>query len=91
MANGPVTRTLSVMAADPRRDYTSLLPELTPREHATLELVANGLSNAEIARRHRVSVHAVKFHLASIYRKLGVTNRTEASVAYLRAELGRSR
>ena len=44
-----------------------------------------GLTNSEIGRRLHVSVHAVKFHLAAIYRKLGVANRTEAAVAYLRS------
>jgi DNA-binding NarL/FixJ family response regulator len=43
-----------------------------------------GLTNAQIAGRMEVTVHAVKFHLASVYRKLGVTNRTEAAVVYLR-------
>ncbi len=42
-----------------------------------------GLTNTEIARRIGVTVHAVKFHLASVYRKLGVANRTEATVVYL--------
>jgi DNA-binding CsgD family transcriptional regulator len=32
-----------------------------------------------------VTVHAIKFHLAAIYRKLKVTNRTEAAVLYLRS------
>jgi DNA-binding CsgD family transcriptional regulator len=32
-----------------------------------------------------VTIHAVKFHLAAIYRKLGVANRTEAAVLYLRS------
>lgn len=44
-----------------------------------------GLTNWQIAARLQVTVHAVKFHLAGIYRKLGVTNRTEAAVMYLRA------
>jgi len=44
-----------------------------------------GLTNEQVAARLHVTVHAVKFHLASIYRKLGVTNRTEAAVVYLRA------
>ena len=50
-----------------------------------LEMTSQGLKNGEIAERLDVSVHAVKFHLTSIYRKLGVGNRTEAAVAYLRA------
>ncbi len=47
-------------------------------------MAAEGRTNGEIARALDVTVHAVKFHLASIYRKLGVGNRTEAAVAYLR-------
>jgi DNA-binding NarL/FixJ family response regulator len=43
-----------------------------------------------VAEELGVSVHAVKFHLASIFRKLDVHNRTEAAVAFLReAELSR--
>ena len=49
-----------------------------------LALTARGLTNAEIARSLHVTVHAIKFHLASVYRKLHVANRTEATVAFLR-------
>ena len=56
---------------------------LTPRELEVLEMIATGLTNAEAARRLDLSVHAIKFHLAAIYRRLGVTNRTEAAVKYL--------
>jgi DNA-binding CsgD family transcriptional regulator len=59
---------------------------LSPRELEVLEMASLGLTNWQIAARLSVTVHAVKFHLAGIYRKLGVTNRTEAAVAYLRAE-----
>jgi DNA-binding CsgD family transcriptional regulator len=58
---------------------------LSPRERDVLVLTARGMTNAQIARDLDVTVHAVKFHLASIYRKLGVANRTEATVAFLRA------
>jgi DNA-binding CsgD family transcriptional regulator len=57
---------------------------LSRRELDVLEMAAEGRTNGEIARGLDVTVHAVKFHLASIYRKLGVGNRTEAAVAYLR-------
>jgi len=57
--------------------------QLSHREVDVLALTARGLSNREVADELRVSVHAVKFHLASIYRKLGVANRTEAAVVYL--------
>lgn len=57
---------------------------LSPREMQVMEMVSLGLTNHEIAGRLEVSVHAVKFHLAAVYRKLGVANRTEAAVHYLR-------
>jgi DNA-binding NarL/FixJ family response regulator len=60
------------------------LESLTPRELEVLELVSGGLTNAEAARRLQVSVHAIKFHLAAIYGRLGVANRTEAAVTYFR-------
>ena len=50
-----------------------------------LDLASLGLTNGQIAARMELTVHAVKFHLAGIYRKLGVANRTEAAVLYLRA------
>jgi DNA-binding NarL/FixJ family response regulator len=56
---------------------------LSPRETEVLELTAHGLTNSAVARSLDVSVHAVKFHLSSIYKKLGATNRTEAVVMYL--------
>jgi DNA-binding NarL/FixJ family response regulator len=58
---------------------------LSPRELQVLEMTARGLTNGQIAQRLEVTVHAVKFHLAAIYRKLAVSNRTEAAVVYLRA------
>ena len=55
---------------------------LSTRESEVLEMTSLGLTNREIAERLHVSVHTVKFHLAAIYRKLGVVNRTEAAVLY---------
>jgi DNA-binding NarL/FixJ family response regulator len=52
---------------------------LTRREHEILRLVAEGGTNGEVARRLWVTEQTVKFHLANIFRKLGVTNRTQAS------------
>jgi len=57
---------------------------LSSREIEVLGMAALGLRNAEIAARMGLSVHAIKFHLAAVYRKLGVTNRTEAVVTYMR-------
>jgi DNA-binding CsgD family transcriptional regulator len=58
---------------------------LSPRELEVLEMTSRGMTNTEVGAQLKVSVHAVKFHLASIYRKLGVSNRTEAAVVYLRS------
>jgi DNA-binding NarL/FixJ family response regulator len=54
-------------------------PRLTRRELEILQLVAEGHSNAQLARMLWVTEQTVKFHLSNIYRKLGVANRTEAS------------
>lgn len=64
-------------------DSADTLDRLTPREQQVLEMTAHGLTNRQIADRLAVTVHAVKFHLATIYRKLSVSNRTEASFRYL--------
>ena len=55
-------------------------PSLTPREIAVLELVARGLSNAEIGTALSVSAGTVKTHLKRIYPKLGVADRTAAAM-----------
>jgi NarL family two-component system response regulator LiaR len=53
--------------------------DLTERETQVLNLLAGGLSNAEIAEELVVSVGAVKYHVGSILSKLGASNRTEAA------------
>ena len=51
---------------------------LTPRELEVLEVLAEGLSNRAIAARLAISEHTVKFHVSSIFAKLGAENRTDA-------------
>ena len=51
---------------------------LTPREIEVVELLAEGLPNKAIAARLGISDQTVKFHVASIYGKLGAANRTDA-------------
>jgi DNA-binding CsgD family transcriptional regulator len=51
---------------------------LTPRELDVLALIAEGASNKAIARRLGISVHTVKFHIASLLDKLDADGRTEA-------------
>jgi DNA-binding NarL/FixJ family response regulator len=60
---------------EPQLDH----PDLTRRELEILRLVAEGSSNSQLARMLWVTEQTVKFHLSNIYRKLGVSNRTEAS------------
>jgi len=52
---------------------------LTAREREILCLAAEGLPNARLAEQLWVTEQTVKFHLSNVYRKLRVTNRTEAS------------
>jgi DNA-binding CsgD family transcriptional regulator len=69
-------------------EYAPSLPQrisaLTAREAEVLAGASRGGTNAQIARELGITVHAVKFHLGSIFRKLGVQNRTEAAAVYLR-------
>jgi DNA-binding NarL/FixJ family response regulator len=51
---------------------------LTAREREVLGLLGQGLSNKMIARDLQISEHTVKFHVSSIYAKLGAASRTEA-------------
>ena len=51
---------------------------LTPREGEVLNMMAEGLGNKIIAARLGISLHTVKFHIASIFAKLGAESRTEA-------------
>ena len=61
-------------------DIDVSLPDeaLTVREREVLELLSRGLPNKLIARRLQISEHTVKFHVSSIYAKLGATSRTDA-------------
>lgn len=57
---------------------------LSPREAEVMDLVADGLSNREVARQLFVSEKTVKNHVNSLFAKLGVTTRSQAIVMWLR-------
>ncbi|MBK7318217.1 response regulator transcription factor [Candidatus Villigracilis affinis] len=56
----------------------SLTEQLTAREKEVIQLMAQGLANKQIALSLSISEHTVKFHLSSLYAKLGISSRTEA-------------
>ena len=60
---------------------------LSERELEIVRLITEGLTNKEIAGRVGISVNTVKYHVARIYEKMQVTNRTELlSSTYLRKQ-----
>ena len=61
--------------------------QLSPREEEVLRLLATGETNRQIARRLFVSEETVKSHVAAIFRKLEVSDRTRAAVLAVRAGL----
>ena len=65
-----------VVASSPPR--AAIDDALTPREVEVLRMIAEGSGNKIIAWRLSISEHTVKFHVASIFSKLNVSNRTEA-------------
>lgn len=65
-------------------------PKLTQREREVLELVAQGLDNAQAAARLRLSEKTVRNHITRIFDKIEVENRSQAIVAARKAGLGRS-
>jgi NarL family two-component system response regulator YdfI len=63
---------------DPDDSQFSIFDSLTPRETDVLQCLARGMPNKESASNLSISEHTVKYHITSIYSKLGVNNRTEA-------------
>ena len=61
--------------------------QLSAREAEVLELGAQGMTRGQMADHLGLTVSTVKYHLASAYRKLAVTNRSEAVARFLRERL----
>ena len=86
---GPsVTRRLLERFAEPARPAPRL-DELTERERTILELIAQGRSNAEIAKQLFISETTVKSHVSAVLHKLGVRDRVQAAIAAYDAGLVR--
>ena len=78
--SGHIVHSLTSIKAE-QETQQALIAErssLTERELQILQLVVSGATNGEIARRLWITQQTVKFHVSNIYRKLDVTNRTEA-------------
>jgi DNA-binding CsgD family transcriptional regulator len=62
-------------------------PVLTPREIEVLAALSDGLSNKATARRLGISPHTVKFHIESLFKKLGAASRAEAVAKGLKRQI----
>ena len=69
------------------RERADSRPQLTPREHEVLRLIAEGHSAPEIGRRIHLSPTTVKSHLHKLYEKLGVSDRAAAVAEAMRSGL----
>lgn len=75
-----VAAATSGVAASRREEALADLHELTDREHEVALAIGRGLSNADIARDHYMSIATVKAHVTRIFHKLGVTNRVQVAI-----------
>lgn len=75
-------------ALKPIRPESPPLPELTEREREILAMIANGLSNAELASRLYLSPKTVRNHITNIFSKLQVADRAQAILKAKEAGLG---
>ncbi len=83
---------LTVRAPPPQIRHFDSLPEeppvlLSPREIEVLGALGNGMTNKEVARRLGISPHTVKFHIESLFRKLGAASRAEAVAKGMRQQI----
>lgn len=79
-----VRRVQHTVSADER----TRLASLTPREREVLVLLAQGMSNADIAKRLFASESTVKMHVSRILAKLAVEHRVQAALLARNADLG---
>ncbi len=68
-----------------------VFPELTDREREILDLLAQGLSNSEIAIKLSISLKTVRNHVSNIFNKLQVTDRVQAAIRAREAGMGKDK
>ena len=76
---GRVRRLLDRLGEQPRKVQTEAMAALTVSERRVARMAADGLTNRQIASELVVTVKAVEWHLSHVYRKLGISSRTNLS------------
>jgi DNA-binding NarL/FixJ family response regulator len=82
-----ITKKLIKQFVNPKSEAETTPEGLTPREMEVLQLIAQGLSNKELAKGLTISEKTVKTHLSSIYSKLNLSDRTQAAIYALKHDL----
>ncbi|KCV83311.1 putative response regulator receiver protein [Actibacterium atlanticum] len=80
MAMGEQYAPIDFMKAPDEAEVHPLAQRLTPRENDVLKALTAGKSNKEIARDLGITEPTIKLHMKTLYRKLGVNNRTQAAM-----------
>jgi DNA-binding NarL/FixJ family response regulator len=86
--SGVAERMLGRLTDPPRRGASAVFPQLTEREVEILDLLAEGLGNAAIARTLFLSEKTVRNHVSNVFAKLHVSGRAEAVARARDAGLG---
>jgi LuxR family maltose regulon positive regulatory protein len=79
LAAFPGTESAQIAPAKAQPAQPDLIEPLSDRELEVLALIAEGLTNPEIASQLYIALNTVKAHTRNIYGKLGVNNRTQAA------------
>ena len=80
-------RYLPPIARDRLAERTSLVVELTPREHEVLTCITRGHSNRDIAEELHIAEKTVRLHVSSVLDKMGVRDRTQAAIYAIQSGL----
>ena len=85
---GVAEQMMTYFARGMRTTPEAPFPELTPREHEILDLIAQGLTNSAIAEKLVLSPKTIRNHASNIFSKLQVATRSEAIIKAREAGLG---